>query len=192
MRRGRRTCAKLASALASLKVGPGIDPATDIGALIDAATRDSVEHTIERACATADRLLLRGAPSGHAFLSPTLVEHADPKAFFCQDEIFGPFVTLEVFENEQEAILKANDTVFGLSASVWTNDGPRAFRMARALRNGTVWINDHNKLFAEAETGGYRQSGLGRLHGYDALADFTELKHICMPAGVADGIAPLR
>jgi acyl-CoA reductase-like NAD-dependent aldehyde dehydrogenase len=137
-------------------------------------------------------VLLRGTCSGHAFLSPTLVEHGDPKAFFCQDEIFGPFVTLEVFENEMEAIDKANDTVFGLSASVWTHDGARAFRVARALRNGTVWINDHNKLFAEAETGGYRQSVLGRLHGYDALADFTELKHICMPAGVAEHTAPLR
>lgn len=182
----------LASALASLRVGPGIDPATDIGALIDGTTRDAVARTIERACATAKRVLLRGTCSGHAFLSPTLVEHDDPKAFFCQDEIFGPFVTLEVFENEMEAIEKANDTVFGLSASVWTHDGARALRVARALRNGTVWINDHNKLFAEAETGGYRQSGLGRLHGYDALADFTELKHICMPAGVAEGIAPLR
>ncbi|MEX3896761.1 aldehyde dehydrogenase family protein [Paraburkholderia sp. BR10954] len=182
----------LASALASLRVGPGIDPATDIGALIDGTTRDAVARTIERACGTAERVLLRGTCSGHAFLSPTLVEHDDPKAFFCQDEIFGPFVTLEVFENEMEAIEKANDTVFGLSASVWTHDGARALRVARALRNGTVWINDHNKLFAEAETGGYRQSGLGRLHGYDALADFTELKHICMPAGVAEGIAPLR
>lgn len=182
----------LASALASLRVGPGIDPATDIGALIDGTTRDAVARTIERACATAKRVLLRGTCSGHAFLSPTLVEHDDPTAFFCQDEIFGPFVTLEVFENEMEAIEKANDTVFGLSASVWTHDGARALRVARALRNGTVWINDHNKLFAEAETGGYRQSGLGRLHGYDALADFTELKHICMPAGVAEGIAPLR
>jgi len=182
----------LASALASLRVGPGIDPATDIGALIDGATRDAVQRTIERACGMAERVLLRGTCSGHAFLSPTLVEHGDPKAFFCQDEIFGPFVTLEVFENEMEAIDKANDTVFGLSASVWTHDGARALRVARALRNGTVWINDHNKLFAEAETGGYRQSGLGRLHGYDALADFTELKHICMPAGVAERIAPLR
>ncbi|NVH76716.1 aldehyde dehydrogenase family protein [Paraburkholderia sp. JPY432] len=182
----------LASALASLRVGPGIDPATDIGALIDGTTRGAVARTIERACGTAERVLLRGTCSGHAFLSPTLVEHDDPKAFFCQDEIFGPFVTLEVFENEMEAIEKANDTVFGLSASVWTHDGARALRVARALRNGTVWINDHNKLFAEAETGGYRQSGLGRLHGYDALADFTELKHICMPAGVAEGIAPLR
>lgn len=182
----------LASALASLRVGPGIDPATDIGALIDGTTRDAVQQTIERACGIAEHVLLRGTCSGHAFLSPTLVEHGDPKAFFCQDEIFGPFVTLEVFENEMEAIDKANDTVFGLSASVWTHDGARAFRVARALRNGTVWINDHNKLFAEAETGGYRQSGLGRLHGYDALADFTELKHICMPAGVAEHTAPLR
>jgi acyl-CoA reductase-like NAD-dependent aldehyde dehydrogenase len=182
----------LAAALASLRVGPGIDPATDIGALIDGTTRDAVQRTIERACEMAERVLLRGTCSGHAFLSPTLVEHGDPKAFFCQDEIFGPFVTLEVFENEMEAIEKANDTVFGLSASVWTHDGARALRVARALRNGTVWINDHNKLFAEAETGGYRQSGLGRLHGYDALADFTELKHICMPSGVAEGIAPLR
>lgn len=182
----------LASALAALRVGPGIDPATDIGALIDGTTRDAVAGTIERACEMADRVLLRGTCSGNAFLSPTLVEHRDPKAFFCQDEIFGPFVTLEVFEDEMEAIEKANDTVFGLSASVWTRDGARAFRVARALRNGTVWINDHNKLFAEAETGGYRQSGVGRLHGYDALADFTELKHICMPAGVAEGIAPLR
>ncbi|MGF6372997.1 acyl-CoA reductase-like NAD-dependent aldehyde dehydrogenase [Paraburkholderia sp. RAU6.4a] len=68
----------------------------------------------------------------------------------------------------------------------------RARCAPRALRNGTVWINDHNKLFAEAETGGYRQSGLGRLHGYDALADFTEIKHICMPAGIVEGVAPLR
>ncbi|HDR8920538.1 TPA: aldehyde dehydrogenase family protein [Burkholderia vietnamiensis] len=182
----------LASALASLSVGPGVDPATDIGALIDGTTRDAMQQTIERACGMAERVLLQGTCSGHAFLSPTLVEHGDPKAFFCQDEIFGPFVTLEVFENEMEAIDKANDTVFGLSASAWAHDGARAFRVARALRNGTVWINDHNKLFAEAETGGYRQSGLGRLHGYDALADFTELKHICMPAGVAERSAPLR
>jgi acyl-CoA reductase-like NAD-dependent aldehyde dehydrogenase len=139
----------------------------------------------------ADRVLLRGRRSGNAFLSPTLVEHSDPKAFFCQEEIFGPFVTLETFDSEEQAIAKANDTMFGLSASVWTHDGARAFRVARALRNGTVWINDHNKLFAEAETGGYRQSGLGRLHGYDALADFTEIKHICMPAGVVDGVTRL-
>jgi acyl-CoA reductase-like NAD-dependent aldehyde dehydrogenase len=184
---------KLASALAALKVGPGIDESSDIGALIDIASRDAVQQTIERACDLADGVVLRGAATGPgAFLSPTLVEHRDPDAFFCQEEIFGPFVTLETFDSEAEAIAKANNTVFGLSASVWTHDTARAFRVARALRDGTVWVNDHNRLFAEAETGGYRQSGLGRLHGYDALADFTEIKHICVNAGIGEGVEVLR
>jgi len=112
------------------------------------------------------------------------VAHGDPAAFFVQDEIFGPFVVLEQFEDEQEAVKRANHSEYGLSASVWTRDGARQMRVARALRNGTVWINDHNKLFAEAETGGYRRSGLGRLHGYDAFNDFTEIKHIYHSVGV--------
>lgn len=163
-----------------------------MGPLIDQASRDFVQQRIELACAQADRVLLHGgrgdgALARGAYLAPTLVEHSDTSAFFCQEEIFGPFLVLETFASEQEAVAKANHTVFGLSASVWTQDGARAMRVARALRNGTVWINDHNRLFAEAETGGYRQSGLGRLHGYDALADFTELKHICLDAGVLHG-----
>jgi betaine-aldehyde dehydrogenase len=112
------------------------------------------------------------------------VAHGDTSAFFCQEEIFGPFLVLEKFDDEQHAVALANDTVFGLSASVWTADGDRAMRVARALRNGTVWINDHNRLFAEAETGGYRRSGIGRLHGYEGLADFLETKHIFRNAGL--------
>jgi betaine-aldehyde dehydrogenase len=93
-------------------------------------------------------------------------------------------VVIEKFEDEQEAIARADHSEYGLSASVWTHDGARSMRVARALRNGTVWINDHNKLFAEAETGGYRRSGRGRLHGYDALMDFVEIKHIYQNCGV--------
>ena len=179
----------LVRALNSLTVGPGDAPGVDMGPLIDQASRDFVQQRIELACAQADRVLLHGGRGAGslargAFLAPTLVEHSDTSAFFCQEEIFGPFLVLETFTSEQEAVAKANHTVFGLSASVWTHDAARAMRVARALRNGTVWINDHNRLFAEAETGGYRQSGLGRLHGYEALADFTELKHICLNAGV--------
>ena len=111
------------------------------------------------------------------------LQHRDSGAFFCQEEIFGPLLVLESFEDEAEAVARANHTEFGLSASVWTRDGARALRVARALRDGTVWINDHNKLFAEAETGGYRKSGLGRLHGFDALMDFTELKHVYQSVG---------
>jgi acyl-CoA reductase-like NAD-dependent aldehyde dehydrogenase len=150
---------------------------------------------MEAACAAADQVLLRptipdGPRARGAFLTPALVLHDDPHADFVQEEIFGPFVVLEAFESEAEAVARANDTVFGLSASVWTRDGARALRVARALRNGTVWINDHNKLFAEAETGGYRQSGLGRLHGYDAFHDFTELKHVYQAPGLVEGAVP--
>ncbi|RYF64682.1 MAG: aldehyde dehydrogenase family protein, partial [Comamonadaceae bacterium] len=124
-----------------------------------------------------------GGLAGGAFLTPTLIAHRDTGAFFVQEEIFGPLLVLERFEDEGEAVARANHSEFGLSASVWTHDGARAMRVARALRNGTVWINDHNKLFAEAETGGYRRSGLGRLHGYDALIDFQEIKHIYQQVG---------
>jgi betaine-aldehyde dehydrogenase len=181
--------AALSQELAALRVGPGLEPATRIGPLIDRNSRDQVAKQIEQACAEADEVLLEPRiPGGElargAFLTPSLVMHHNPNASFCQEEIFGPFVVLESFGDEAEAIAKANNTMFGLSASVWTDNGARALRVARALRNGTVWINEHNKLFAEAETGGYRQSGLGRLHGYDSLADFTELKHIYQAPGV--------
>jgi acyl-CoA reductase-like NAD-dependent aldehyde dehydrogenase len=181
--------AALSQELAALRVGPGLEPATRIGPLIDRNSRDQVAKQIEQACAEADEVLLEPRiPGGElargAFLTPSLVMHHNPNASFCQEEIFGPFVVLESFGDEAEAIAKANNTMFGLSASAWTDNGARALRVARALRNGTVWINEHNKLFAEAETGGYRQSGLGRLHGYDSLADFTELKHIYQAPGV--------
>lgn len=179
----------LARALSSLAVAPGDAPGAQMGPLIDAASLDRVGACIEQAMDLADEVVLRGTRPGGAlagghFLTPTLVAHRDTHAFFVQEEIFGPFVVIERFEDERDAVARANHTEYGLSASVWTNDGARSMRVARALRNGTVWINDHNKLFAEAETGGYRKSGLGRLHGYDALIDFVEIKHIFQNAGV--------
>jgi betaine-aldehyde dehydrogenase len=183
----------LSAALSALVVGPGLDPKTQMGPLIDAQSRDTVGRRIEESLDACDEVILRGGrPGGDlaagSFLTPSLIAHSDPDAFFCQEEIFGPLVVVESFEDEAEAVAKANNTMFGLSASVWTNDGARAMRVARALRNGTVWINDHNKLIAEAETGGYRHSGLGRLHGYDGLADFTELKAIYQNVGVVGSI----
>lgn len=173
----------LAAALQALKVAPGMTEGAHIGPMIDDAAARSVGRRIDEAMAAADEVLLRGGRgtgslAGGAFLTPTLVAHRDTSAFFVQEEIFGPLLVIERFEDEAEAVARANHSEFGLSASVWTHDGARAMRVARALRNGTVWINDHNKLFAEAETGGYRRSGLGRLHGYDALIDFQEIKHI--------------
>ena len=179
----------LAHSLEALVVAPGDAAGAQVGPLIDAPALDRVGTRIEEALAAADEVILPGGRGtgalarGH-FLRPSLVAHRDTHAFFVQEEIFGPFVVIESFEDEAEAVQRANHTEYGLSASVWTADGARQMRVARALRNGTVWINDHNKLFAEAETGGYRRSGLGRLHGYDALIDFTEIKHIYQSAGV--------
>ncbi|WP_439358520.1 aldehyde dehydrogenase family protein [Bradyrhizobium sp. DASA03007] len=178
----------LRSALAKLKLGSGMLADTDMGPLIDRQAVAAVSLRIDEAMGAADEVVLRGGrPAGDLsrgnFLAPTLVAHRDTSASFVQEEIFGPLVVLERFDDEQEAVARANHSEYGLSASVWTHDGARAMRVARALRNGTVWINDHNKLFAEAETGGYRRSGLGRLHGYDALIDFVEIKHIYQNCG---------
>ena len=180
---------ELSAALSAMVVGPGLDESSHMGPLIDHNARNVVEKKMQQAFDSADEVLLRGQSLGGrggntAYLTPGLIAHADSNAIFCQEEIFGPLIVIESFETEREAIAKANNTVFGLSASVWTNDGARALRVARALRDGTVWINDHNKLFAEAEMGGYRQSGIGRLHGVDALTDFTELKHIYQNVGM--------
>ncbi|WP_367188296.1 aldehyde dehydrogenase family protein [Castellaniella sp.] len=179
----------LSEALNGMVVGPGVAPDSDIGPLIDEGALARVTASVARTLDECDEVILRGerlhgALSKGFFLSPTLVGHGDSSAFFCQEEIFGPLVVLEKFEDEAEAVARANHTVFGLSASVWTNDAARALRVARALRDGTVWVNDHNRLFAEAETGGYLRSGVGRLHGYDAMADFMEQKHIYINAGV--------
>ncbi|MGH8809079.1 MAG: aldehyde dehydrogenase family protein, partial [Noviherbaspirillum sp.] len=179
----------LKAAFDAIVVAPGDAANAGMGPLIDARAVESVGNDVQRALDTCDEVVLRGGRAGGAlgngfFLTPTLVAHRDTAAFFCQEEIFGPFVVLEKFEDEKEAVARANHTVFGLSASVWTKDGDRGMRMARALRNGTVWINDHNRMFAEAETGGYRRSGIGRLHGYEGLGDFLETKHIFRSAGV--------
>lgn len=180
----------LKQALESIVVAPGTAAGAGMGPLIDAAALASVGGAVDRALDLCDEVVLRGRRLGGEFaagnfVTPTLVAHNDTNAFFSQEEIFGPFVVLEKFEDEKEAVARANNTVFGLSASVWTADGDRGMRVARALRNGTVWINDHNRLFAEAETGGYRRSGIGRLHGYEGLADFLETKHIFRNAGLA-------
>ena len=105
----------------------------------------------------------------------------DLNSHYVQDEIFGPLITLERFESDDDAVQRANATRYGLAASVWTQDFRAARNVARRIKFGNVWVNSHNRLFAEIETGGYRQSGFGRLHGVEGLNDFMETKHVFMP-----------
>jgi len=133
-------------------------------------------------------MILRGEPglgdlSKGSFISPTIFRIDDTTHSLVQNEHFIPMISIETFDNEIEAIEKSNATRYGLAASLYTNDLNLTMRVSRAIKTGTVWLNSHNRHMAEAETGGYRESGMGRLHGPEALNDFLETKHIYLEAG---------
>jgi acyl-CoA reductase-like NAD-dependent aldehyde dehydrogenase len=179
---------RITAAFRAVRVGPGHDPASQMGSLIDKAAEARLLAIIDRA-ADEGELLLRGANPGGAgapgaFLTPTLFRIEDTGSPLVQEELFGPIASVESFVDEAEAVAKANATRYGLAASLYTRDLNRAVRVSRAIRAGTVWLNCHGRLFAEGETGGYRQSGLGRLHGPEGLNDFLETKHVYLEQGV--------
>ncbi len=175
---------RIVAAFKAVRTGPGSDPASDMGSLIDEANRNRVLGLLEQA-GDEGEMLLKGKPVGQgAFLTPSLFRIDNLQSDLVQEELFGPLVSVERFGDEAEAIHKANATPYGLAASVFTRDGARAMRTSRAIRAGTVWINSHLRLFAEGETGGYGKSGLGRLHGPEGLHDFLETKHIYLEAGI--------
>lgn len=179
---------RLVAALKALRIGPGHDPATELAPLIDVANRQRILDLIGRAGQHGE-LLLRGEAvepggvKGGAYVSPSIVRTDETGSFLVQDELFGPIVTLEGFRDEAHAVELANATRYGLAASVFTTDGDCAQRVSRGLRTGSVWINAHNRLFPEVETGGYRESGLGRLHRIEGLNDFLETKAVFRDSG---------
>jgi betaine-aldehyde dehydrogenase len=137
-------------------------------------------------------LYLHGGPvtdgplASGAFYRPSLIEVEDLSAPIIQQEIFGPVATFEVFDDEDDAIHRANATEFGLAAGMFTRDVDRARRVSRQINAGTVWTNTWFAMNAGFEEGGYKQSGLGRLRGARGLADFQEIKtyvQIVAPAG---------
>jgi betaine-aldehyde dehydrogenase len=168
---------RLAASLKAVKLGPGIDPATEMGPLID---HGSVER-VDRLVADAEgEVILRGGPldGPGAFYQPSLIGVDDLASPLIQDEVFGPVATFETFSDEDEAVHRANATTYGLSASVWTADGGRSLRLSQAIEAGTVWTNSWAQIFDQFEEGGYKRSGLGRLNGPGGLAEFQEVKHV--------------
>lgn len=179
----------LASRLEAVKVGPASDPKSDMGPLIDRKNVARVNAVVETAIAQGAQVLVRGGPVADgqlargAFYAPTFLEVTDPKLAIIQEETFGPVLTMQVFDDEAEAVRLANDSEYGLAASVWSRAVDRSLRVAQAIEFGTVWINDWAKVYDGAEEGGFKQSGLGRLNGFAAMEDFVEYKHIALAPG---------
>lgn len=174
--------------LAAVKVGPASDASSDMGPLISKDNVARVDRLVEEAITSGAKVLVRGgvATEGDladgAFYRPTLLEVEDQSLPIARDETFGPVLTLQVFDTEDEGIALANDSEYGLAASVWSRDVDQPLRVAKKLESGTVWINNWAAVHDEFEEGGYKQSGAGRLNGLSALDDFMEYKHIAMGA----------
>lgn len=168
----------------NIRLGNGLDEHTQMGPVISAEHLAKIERYIQMGIDEGATLVLGGkrptAPELQKgfFIEPTIFTNCHSSMRIVQEESFGPVLTVEKFNSEEEAIQLANDTVYGLAGAVWTQDMNRAERVVRALRFGTVWINDYHPYFPQAPWGGYKQSGIGRELSHLGLEEYTEVKHI--------------
>ena len=168
---------------AKLKVGPGTDPATDVGPMIHARQLRTVQSHVADAITHGARLLAGGTAQtqlGPNFFAPTILADVDQSMMLIREETFGPVLPVRSFKTEDEAIALANDSEFGLAASVWTRDRKRGEAVARRVNAGTVMVNDVIACFgiSEAPHGGVKASGIGRTHGYFGLEEMIWPKYV--------------
>ena len=165
-------------AKASKMVAGDAEPSTKLGAVVSEAHEQNfvLHRTGQRRggkCCARERLRPAGVEGGF-YVAPTVIEGLGPKCRTNQEEIFGPVVTLQAFDTEEEALALANDTAYGLAATLWTSDLKRAHRVAAGIESGIVWVNTWLLRDLRTPFGGVKASGLGREGGFDALEFFTE------------------
>jgi phenylacetaldehyde dehydrogenase len=165
-----------------IHVGAGIDPKTEMGPLVSEEQFDRVTGFIDSGVREGARVAVGGKRHGDRgyFVQPTVLTNTKPDMKVVREEIFGPVVCAESFSDSDldRVAEEANNTIYGLAASVWTRDLSTAHKMARRIRSGTVWINCHNVFDASLPFGGYKQSGWGREMGEEVLQNYTQVKAV--------------
>ncbi len=165
----------LVEATGNVKVGDPQDEATEMGPLISAQHRETVASFVD-----GDPLFRGDAPHGRGFWFPCTLVEATNDDRVAREEVFGPVAALIPFADEDEAIRIANDTPYGLSGSIWTENGARALRVARALETGVLSINSNSSVRPSTPFGGFKQSGFGRELGMHAMDGYSEIKNVFM------------
>ncbi|MGY1503219.1 aldehyde dehydrogenase family protein [Streptomyces sp. QTS52] len=168
---------KVAAGLARMRLGDPTDPKTFAGPLISAKQRDKVDGMVQRAVAAGAKLVTGGTRIDPGFyFTPTLLTDVDPDSEIAQDEVFGPVLAVIPYDDDDDAVRIANNSVYGLSGGIQSADEERAIALARRIRTGTFSINGGNYFAADVPFGGYKQSGTGRESGVPGLEEFLEYK----------------
>ena len=171
----------ISQAASKIRVRPGLDPESDLGPLVSEEQLNRVCGYLESGIKEGAKATAGGSREGDKgyFVKPTVLVNTNDKMKVVKEEIFGPVVTATPFSDMNEIISRANDTVYGLAAGVWTRDVKKAHAVASKLKAGTVWINCYNVFDAALPFGGYKQSGWGREMGHEVLKNYTEVKSVC-------------
>jgi acyl-CoA reductase-like NAD-dependent aldehyde dehydrogenase len=173
---------RLVAATERLRVGHPFEPSTQVAPLVHFDHRDSVANMVDAARAEGAEVLTGGrAPTGEAYdkgayYLPTILAGVDNSATICREEVFGPVLVVLPFDDEADVIAQGNDSEYGLASGIWTRDFPKAWRIGRALRTGTVWINTYKQFSVSTPFGGEKASGVGREKGREGIRAYMAQK----------------